>query len=210
MRKVYSIGIREKHRLEFRVDWLFGVVHLACDGKTLIRRPLFSKIERSFEIGNEERHIIKLNFNLFDYFGEFFQITADGQTLSGLMEIQDKEMKKDTPLEDAAAAFLFLAAMNVIFSVIGTLFVPYLDSLQFRFMLLLGGMIYLLFAVKTVQRQPTGILAGTCFFLVDSVYSLVHFFSVGGLVVRLFIFYYLCVGAVYFFRLKRAGREAAP
>ena len=194
MHKAYMIGTAERFRVDFRINWLTGIFSISVDHKAIFRRPFLLKIEHSFELGKNEKNIVSVYFNFFDYFRDVLQITVNGQKPTSSMEIHDSSERDETPVDDAAAAFLYIAVVNMIFSVIGTLFVPYLDSLNVRLMLLLGGMIYLLFAVQTMLSQGRSLVAGTLLFLADSAYQLAVNFSVGGLILRLIIFYYLTMG----------------
>lgn len=196
MHKACWIGIKERHYIEFRINWWLGYVSLACDGKVLFRKPFFLKLEHSLEIGNEEKHLINIRFNAFDYFGSVFKLTVDGQDMAGSMEMGPLD-KRDTPVDDAAAALLFLTLTHFVFSVIGTLFVPDLDSLDTRLMLLLGGMFYLWFFVKTLSGSKYGLWFAAVIFSVDTAVSLVTAFSISGLVVRGMILYYFWIGIQY-------------
>jgi len=194
MKKSYWVGKEEKHRIDFRIHWLSGLAVIACDGKTLFRKPFFFKIDQSVEIGESEKHVICVRFNLFDYFGDRLQLTINGQNPTPDMEIQEVHEKSETPVDDAAAAFFFVAVVNVIFSVIGTLYVPDLNALVDRLMLLLGGLIYFWFAVKTLAGNKRMMIAGLVFFIFDSACRLLLTFSLGGFVERILILIYLING----------------
>jgi len=208
MHKALRIGKMEKHRVDFTVNWFLGLCSISVDGKAILRRPIFLSFEHSFELGSEERHLISIRYNIADYFLKGFHATVDGQKVTPDQEIQEGEIRIETPADDAAAALLFVAFINIVFSVIGTLFVPLLDSLEVRLMLLLGALIYLLFAVKTICGQKSGLILGTSVFLADSGHSLFYEFSWGGLFVRMIILYYLITG-LYYWRLTEASRKGA-
>lgn len=205
MRKAIRIGKAEKHRVDFNVNWLLGLCTLSVDGKVILRRPVFLSFEHSFEVGNEERHLLSIRYHLLDSYRNNFHCTIDGQVMTPDFEIQEGDNRPDTPADDAAAALLFIVFTNVIFSVIGTLFVPQLDQLEVRLMLLVGALVYLLFAIKTICYEKSGLLMGIVFFTLDSGYSLFREFSWGGLFVRGVIMYYLGTG-LYYWRLTQIGK----
>ncbi len=196
MRKTFEIGKKEKHRLDFSVSWLTGLFVLSIDGKAVFRRPFFFKIEHTVEVGREEKHLVGVRFNLFDYFGSVLKVTVDGQDSDLMMGVHPFE-SPDTPADDAAAALLFVAISNVLFSVIGTLFVPDLDSLETRLMLLLGGLIYLWIFVRVLSGSKRAMPFAFVFFAVDSAVALTLSFSVSGAVLRMMIAYYLITGIRY-------------
>lgn len=196
MHKKLIIGKNEKHTLDLNVNWFLGMIVLSVDGKALYRRPFFLKLEHSLEIGETERHLINLRFNAFDYFGNVIKLTVDGQDMAASMEMGPLE-KNDTPVDDAAAALLFVTISHFIFSVIGTLFVPDLDRLDTRLMLLLGGMIYLWLFVKILSGSKYGLWIAAMIFSVDTAVSVLTAFSVPGLVVRSMILYYFWIGIQY-------------
>lgn len=196
MYRSFWIGVKERHLIEFRVQWWLGVMSLKCDGKPLFHKPFFLKLDQTIEIGSEEKHLLNLRFNLFDYFGNVVKITVDGQDMAAAMEMEAQE-GQDTPADDAAAAILFIVLSNFVFSVIGTLFVPDLDSLETRLMLLLGGLFYLWFFVKVLSSSKYGLWLAGIVFAADTAVSAVIAFSVPGLVVRGMILYYLWTGIQY-------------
>ncbi|MCM8776185.1 MAG: hypothetical protein NC930_07560 [Candidatus Omnitrophica bacterium] len=198
MHKAYWVGTKQKYRVDFRVIWWAGLATIACDGKVIFRRLFLFKFSHVLEIGEDGKHIIDIRYNLFDRFQDIFYITIDGQKPLPEMEIHTpEEIRVDTPADDAAAALIFVGTVNIIFSVIGTLFVPELDALTARLLLLLAGVIYILFAVQTTVYQQGALMIGTLFFVVDSVVELILDFSAGGLVVRTLILYYLILGIRY-------------
>lgn len=196
MHKRLVIGKAEKHTLDVGVNWLLGLLVLSVDGKAVYRRPFFLKLEHSLEVGTQEKHLVNLRFNAFDYFGNVIKLTVDGQDMAGCMEMGPLE-KRDTPVDDAAAALLFVTLSHFLFSVIGTLFVPDLDSLDTRLMLLLGGMIYLWFFVKILSGSKMGLWFAAVIFSFDTAVSVLTAFSIPGLVVRAMILYYFWIGIKY-------------
>ena len=197
MKKSYWIGGAEKHRVDFHISWLTGLTTLTFDHKVIFRKPFVLKFEHTVEVGTTEKHILTFGLNMFDYFGQFLYLTVDGQKPTPEMEIHEGGPKPARAVEDAACAFLYVAAVNFIFSVIGTLYVPDLDALTDRLLLLVGGMIYLLFAVKTLSFQKNAMLFGIAFFVIDSIYRQLTFFSIGGIIVRVLILIYLVLGFKY-------------
>lgn len=207
MKKVYMVGNKERHRLEIKTDWLLGMMVLKIDGKVLMKKSFFLKMDMSFEIGDQERHLLSFKFNLFDYWQERMHVTLDGMEIPVEREIVEDDGRVDTPVDDAAAAFYFMTLMNVIFSVIGTLFVPDLDSLQVRLLLLVGAFVYLLFGLQTTRGHQKGFLTGCIFYTLDSVIFLYYQFSWGGLCVRAVIGYYLFLGYVFSVKTSEARRR---
>ncbi len=207
MHKAYLIGVREKHRFDFRFNWFTGLCTIAIDGHVVSRQPFMFKIAQSFEIGNEEKHLVAVTFNFFDYFRDTFHVTVDGQRPAPDAELHDSVgHSEDNAIDDAASALTFVASVNLLFSVIGTLFVPDLDALHDRLMMLLAGMIYLFLALKSSMRERGALIFGTIVFVLDSVFRLMNVFSFGGLLVRGIILYYLVVG-IWESRLEnRTGR----
>lgn len=208
MKKVYIVGNKEKHRLEIKTDWLLGMMVLKLDGKTLMKKSFFLKMDLSFEIGDNERHLLSFKFNLFDYWQERMHVSLDGMEIPLEREIVEDDGRVDTPVDDAAAAFYFMSLMNVVFSVIGTLFVPDLDSLQVRLLLLVGAFIYLLFGLQTMRGHQKGFLTGCIFYALDSSVFLFYQFSWGGLCVRAVIAYYLFLGYVFSANTIAARKKA--
>ncbi|HTL46539.1 MAG TPA: hypothetical protein VL688_00580 [Verrucomicrobiae bacterium] len=208
MHQAFKVGKGEKHRVDFEVHWLFGFCVIKVDRKSVFRRPVFLKFEHSFEVGTSERHLVSLRYNPYDPDRNTFYASIDGQPLLPEMEIREGKDELQTPADDAAAALLFLVLTNVVFSVIGTLFVPELDSLEVRLTLLLGACVYLLCAVKTLSRRKSGLLLGTLLFTLDSACGLYLEFSWGGLFVRLIILYYLLTG-LYYWRITEMGHATA-
>ncbi|MBI3307456.1 MAG: hypothetical protein HYZ84_06610 [Candidatus Omnitrophica bacterium] len=207
MHKAYIVGIDEKHRLDFHLNWLTGFVTVSVDRKVVLRKLFFFRIDHSFEIGSGGKHIITVHYNLFDYFHEIFLIKVDGQPTTPEMEIQTHHEKIDTAVEDAACALLFVGGVNLIFAVVGTVYVPDLDALRDRMLLLLGALIYFLFAVRVILRQKQALAAGTIFFTLDSILQLAANFSVAGMVLRVAILFYFASG-IRSFRTMRAISEA--
>lgn len=197
MRRSFLIGNAEKHRITFHVNWFLGYCHLKVDAKTIFRRPFFLKIAKSFEVGTAEKHLVNIEFNAFDYFKNVLKVVVDGRDVTNSIEGREKEYRFETPIDDAAASLLYVAAINFLFSVIGTLFVPYLDSVHVRLMLLIGGLVYILFAIKILSGSMAALIAGTVFFVLDSGVNLYFEFSAGGMLVRLIILYYLIAGLRY-------------
>ena len=197
MHKAYLIGADEKHRLDFHLSWLSGFVTVSVDRKVVLRRLFFLKIDHSLEIGDSEKHMVTIHFNFFNYFREILAMTIDGQRPAPEMEIQTHKEKFDTPAEDAACAFLFVSIVNLIFAVIGTLYVPDLDSLNDRLLLFLAALLYFLFAVKTAFHQRRALMAGTAVFVLDSIFRSLTYFSVGGIILRIVILFYLVAGIKY-------------
>lgn len=195
MHRAYLIGKNEKHRIEFRVHWLAAFLSIVCDGKVIVRKPIFLKVHHAFEVGIEEKHIVSIQFHLFDYLGDFFHVSIDGRSPSAEMEIRDQTEKPDTAVEDAAAAFFFVSAINLLFSVIGTSFLPDLYALNVRLLLFVGGLTYALAAVRTLRYDPVGFGAGTVFFVLDSLCRMAHRFSMSELFLRGVILFYLIAGA---------------
>jgi|GEM_PF-1548729 len=197
MKKHFLVGSQQKHRLLFHVNWFLGYCHLSMDGKTLFRRPFFLKVDKSFEIGTTERHLVRIQFNVFDYFRNVLKVIVDGQDITNSIEGREKDYRFETPVDDAAAAMLYVAAMNLLFAVIGTLFVPYLDSVHVRLMLLIGGLIYVLIGIKILSGSRAALVLGILFFTVDSGVNLFFEFSAGGMLIRAVILYYLFIGFTY-------------
>lgn len=206
MKKIYMIGNHEKHRLEIKTNWLLGMMVLKLDDKILARRSFFLKMDMSFEVGDKEKHLLTFKFNLFDYWQDIMHVKLDGAPMPEDRELDGGEARADTPIDDAAAAFFFMVLMNVIFSVIGTLFVPDLDSLQVRLVLLAGAFIYLLFGMQTLRYHHQGLITGALFYLADSVVFMIYQFSWGGLCVRGIIAYYLFCG-FHFWNKARLSRS---
>ena len=100
------------------------------------------------------------------------------------------------------------AVINIVFAVIGTLFVPDLSSLESRLLLLLGALVYLLLAVKALLYQYSGIVLGTAAFALDSACQLYFFPSAGAVLVRAIIFFYLISGLQYLKREQEKGHHA--
>ena len=196
MRKSFEIGKNEKHRLDFSVNWLTGLFVLSVDGRAVFRRPFFFKVDHTVEVGREEKHLVGIRFNVFDYFGSVLKVTIDGQDSDLMMGIHPFE-NPDTPADDAAAAILFVSVSNVVFSVIGTLFVPDLDSLETRLLLLVGGLLYLWIFVRILSGSKRALPFAFTFFTLDSALALALSFSVSGLVLRIMIGYYLLTGIRY-------------
>lgn len=197
MKRNFLVGDQEKHRLLFHVNWFLGYCHLSVDGKTLFRRPFFLKVDKSFEIGTAERHLVSIEFNVFDYFRNVLKVVVDGQDITNSIEGREKEYRFETPVDDAAAALLYVAAMNLLFAVIGTLFVPYLDSVHVRLMLLVGGLIYVLMGIKILSGSRSALIFAILFFTADSAVNLFFEFSAGGMLIRIVILYYLLIGFKY-------------
>lgn len=203
MKKSYIVGTQEKHRVDFQIDWLLGMVHFSSDGRILVRRPFFLKFEKAFEIGNEEKHVVKIYFSPFDYYRNFFQILIDGQPPRPYMKLPTGPRRRETPADDAAAVFLFLAAANFLLALIGPKVMPAIQSLQDRLLLFAGAMIYLLFMVQTLQERRLALAAGISIFAADTVYAFFQQFSVGGILLRAVIFYALILGLKYLTEKKR-------
>lgn len=197
MQKTFVVGTQEKHKITFHVNWFLGYCHLGIDGKTLFRRPFFLKVDRTFEVGTTERHLVHFEFNVFDYFRDVLRIRVDGRDITKIIAREEQHYHLETPVDDAAAALLYIAAVNLVFSVIGTLFVPYLQQAEVRILLLIGGLVYVLLARKILSGSVAAIAAAMVFFTVDSLLNLVLEFSTGGLIIRLIILYYLAVGLRY-------------
>jgi len=213
VKKVYVIGNKEKHQLEFNTNWLLGLVTVKFDKKVLARKSLLFKMDMSFEIGDQEKHLLAFTFNLFNYGESVMHVTIDGQDIPPEKELVEEEVRIDTPVDDAGAAFFYMAFINTLFAVIGTLFVPDLDSLQVRIMLLIGAFAYLLFGIQCIRYHKMGFLAGCLFFLVDSAFFLFYQFSWGGLCVRGIIVYYLFIGIMFWSKTdiqKTKGFRAQP
>lgn len=194
MRKAYRFGEKLQQRVDFRVNWLTGMASILYNGKVIYRRPFAFSINHTVEVGQDDKHVICIRFSVFDYFADSFYITIDGQKPVPGMEIMEDDLKPETPMDDAAAAFFFVGAVNIVFSVIGTLYVTYLDDLSVRLLLLLASLVYFLFGFKTMLHQASGIFGGTAFFLVDTLYGLYWNFSWAGLILRAVLLFYFSLG----------------
>ena len=209
MKKAYHLGTVEKHRLDIHVYWYLGLVVIKLDGVTIFRKPFLFRIRATFPIGQGEKHLIQFEFNLFDYLKDVLHISVDGQKMTHENEILAIE-KVDTPADRAAATLLFMVAVNIIFSVIGTVFVPYLDSLQVRILLLAGAFFYLFFALQFLLAHKIGSFLGVLFFVADSIFFVLHQFSWGGLLVRLVMLTYLFSGLSYLQKVKLTNVYISP
>ena len=210
MHRFCWIGKEEKHRLDVSVRWFLGIFEVTVDGKTLLRRFLLSKVDYNLEIGARERHLVRIRYYLWDSSGSPLKIIIDGQDSTRSLKSGEGVYRMETPVDDAAAALFFVSLVNLVFAVIGTLFVPYLDSLLVRLLLMLGAMIYLLLAVQILSGKVKAVWAAAAFFLADSIMSLYYEFSWGGLAVRAVIFYYLAMGLYYVRTHRKKFRGPEP
>ncbi len=209
MKKAYHLGTVEKHRLDISVYWYLGLVVLKLDGVTILKKPFLFRIRETFPVGRGEKHLIQFEFNVFDYLRDVLHVSVDGQKMTHEHEILSED-RVDTAADIAAATFLFMVATNIIFSVIGTVFVPYLDSLQVRVLLLAGAFLYLFFALQFLLAHKTASLLGVIFFIADSIFFMFHQFSWGGLLVRLVMLAYLLSGLSYLQKVKLKNVYITP
>jgi len=195
-RKSYVIGVREKHRIGFFINFLTGTAGISCDGKVIYRKPLFAKLDRSFEVGEREKHLVKVYFCLADLFRlqSAFYIRSGGMNLHTEDAVHRVTAGVETAIDESACAFFYVAIINILYSLKGFLFTREPSATLSSTILVFTGLLYLLIGIRTIRCKRGTLIIGTIFFLADTLYGVFMDFSIAGLLVRGLIFYYLLSG----------------
>ncbi|MDP3920267.1 MAG: hypothetical protein Q8R76_05625 [Candidatus Omnitrophota bacterium] len=207
LRRTYLVGVEVKHRIDFVINpWLLQLT-LTCDGDRLLRRSLLLKTDRSFEFGTDARHLLAVYFNIWDAFRqqEILDMRLNGHKIYPIMLSAPRHEKIEGAIDEAACALLFVAVINVAYSVKGFLFSRATPPFEESFFLIFGGMVYLLLGVRVLRRKWQALALATLLYAADSFYRMASDFSVPGLVVRIVLLYFLVAGFAAF-----RGKKSVP
>ncbi len=78
MKFSFSVGDQEKHAITYNFNQLWGKLAVEVDGKNILetvqmlKSPLSTKQTTTFEVGDKEKHNIKIDKNMSPLFAGFF------------------------------------------------------------------------------------------------------------------------------------------
>lgn len=78
MQFTFSVGNNEKHIVDFNYNQLWGKLKVKVDNKEVMdmlqmwKTPFSTKQPITFEVGDKERHAVKIDKNMFPVFAGFF------------------------------------------------------------------------------------------------------------------------------------------